>query len=653
MTLEYFFLFIAMLLLLLDTYLLSKIRSLKRSYSSNSSFYLFSIFAILTSISFISYLYSFLTDNFILKDVYAYSSTYLAVEFKIYASWASLGGSLILWTMILTLIILIYRFSNSFIIDVFKIRSYLFLNISLLFLSLATILSNPFGSYSFKPMDGLGLNPLLQSPWMASHPPIIFLGYSLTIFCLAVSLARIGLVNNLAMDIVNHSAKLAWLFLSIGIALGGIWAYEELGWGGYWSWDPVETASLLPWLALTAYFHSSFLSNLKKTITKELIMLIAALLVIFSTLVTRSGLLESIHAFGASTTTYPFIAMAVSFIFIFSYFKKKTGKIFLSFRTKSIDVLSIFGTLSIVSIFYIIAVCLIGLLIPIIHSVAFGEEISIDKYYYNTMCLPPTIIFVIALMCCNIAGNPNFKKCTVAILGTVIVSTLTGILGIPTDNFAANFGISTLLIALIIIAHSYSFDYIKKRRLIPFYLGRRVIHIAIIIILLGVLLSSTHETSDRIIVGTDSKTSVLGTELRISDYRFEGPTGRIFARGNFLPDHSSLYVHIITSLDDTSFSNDLYAGLYTVHGFVLKPYISRTLIKDVYIALDYSDSIYQGLLLSLTGNVPSEISEFPISIKIVPFVNLLWFGIALLSVGIIVSIINDIYTIKKTRYTRK
>jgi cytochrome c-type biogenesis protein CcmF len=653
MTLEYLLLFIAMLLLLLDTYSLSKIRSLKKSYSNNSSFYLFSIFAILTSISFISYLNSFLTDNFILKGVYAYSSTYLALEFKIYASWASLGGSLILWTMILTLIILIYRFSNPFIVDRFRIRSYISLNISLLFLSLATILSNPFSSYSFKPMDGLGLNPLLQSPWMAIHPPIIFLGYSLTIFCLAVSLVRINLVNNLAIDIVNHSAKLAWFFLSIGIALGGIWAYEELGWGGYWSWDPVETASLLPWLALTAYFHSSFLNNSKKAIVKELIILIAGLLVIFSTLITRSGLLESVHAFGASTTTYPFIAMALFFIFIFSYFKIKTGKIFLSFRTKSIDVLSIFGILSIVSIFYIIAVCLIGLLIPIFHSVAFGEAINIDKYYYNTMCFPPTIIFVMALMCCNIAGKPNFKKCVVVILGTMIVSVLTGILRIPTDNFVANFGISTLLIALIFIAYSYSFDYIKKRKLIPFYLGRRVIHIAIIMILLGVLLSSTLETNDRIIVGTDSKASVLGTELRIPDYRFEGPIGRIFARGNILPDHSSLYVNVITSIDNTSFSNDLYAGLYTVHGFVLKPSISRTLTKDVYIALDYRDSIYQGLLLSLTGNVPDEISEFPISIKIVPYVNLLWFGIALLSVGIVASIINDIYLIKKTRHARK
>ncbi|MCW4032424.1 MAG: cytochrome c biogenesis protein CcsA [Candidatus Bathyarchaeota archaeon] len=653
MTLEYLLLFIAMFLLLLDIYSLSKIKSLKKSYSNNSSFYLFSIFAILTSISFISYLHSFLTDNFILKDVYAYCSTYLAVEFKIYASWASLGGSLLLWTMILTLIILIYRFSNPFIIDRFKIRSYILLNISLVFLSLATILSNPFSSYSFKPIDGLGLNPLLQSPWMGIHPPIIFLGYSLTIFCLALSLARIDLANNLAVNIVNYSAKLAWLFLSIGIALGGIWAYEELGWGGYWSWDPVETASLLPWLALTAYFHSSFLSNSKKTIIKELIILIAALLVIFSTLITRSGLLESIHAFGASTTTYPFIAMAAFFIFVFSYFKIKTGKIIFSIKKKSTDAMSIFGILSVASIFYIVAVCLIGLLIPLFHSVAFGEAIIIDKYYYNTMCLPPTIIFVIAIMCCNIAGKTNFRKYVVVILSTMIIGILTAILRIPTDNPVANFGISTLLIALITIAYSYSFDYIKKRRLILFNWGRRAIHIAIIIILLGVLLSSTLETNDRIIVGTDSKTSVLGTELRISDYRFEGPTGRIYARGNILPDHSSLYVNIITSIDNTSFSNDLYAGLYTVHGFVLKPYISRTLTKDVYIALDYSDSIYQGLLLSLTGNVPGEILEFPISIKIVPYVNLLWFGITLLSAGIVASIINDIYLIKKTRHTRK
>ncbi len=639
-----------MLLLLFDTYSLVKIRSVKKSCSNNSSFYLFSIFTILTSISFISYLHSFLTDNFILTDVYSYSSTYLALEYKIYASWAGLGGSLILWTMILTLIILIYRISNPFIVDGFKIRCYILLNISLLFLSLATVLSNPFNSYIFKPMDGLGLNPLLQSPWMAIHPPIIFLGYSLTIFCLAVSLARIDLVNDSAMSVVNYSAKLAWFFLSVGIALGGIWAYEELGWGGYWSWDPVETASLLPWLALTAYFHASFLSKSKKTITKELIILIAVLLVIFSTLVTRSGLLESIHAFGASTTTYPFIAMATFFLFIFGYFKMKTGKVFLSFRTKSINALSIFGILTIASIFYIIAVCLIGLLIPIFHSVTFGETISIDKHYYNTMCFPPTIVFVMALMCCNIADNLNFKKYVIIILGTVIVSTLIGILGIPSDNPAANFGIATLLIALIIIACSYSFDVIKKRRMIPSYLGRRVIHIAILMILLGVLLSSTLETNDRILIETGGKASVLSTELGISNYRFEGPTGRIFARSNILPDHSSLYVNVITSIDDTTSSDYLYAGLYTVHGFVLEPYISRTLAKDVYIALDYSDSIYQGLLLSLTGNVPDEISEFPISIKIVPYVNLLWFGIALLSAGIIMSIINDIYVSKETRH---
>ncbi|MDX1702083.1 MAG: cytochrome c biogenesis protein CcsA, partial [Melioribacteraceae bacterium] len=275
---------IASLLLIIDIYMLSKSNLHTKSSDRYSKVFILSILGILSA--FLLYVSSFLRDDFSLKDVYAFSSTSLPVLYKLYASWASVGGSLMLWSTTLALIYLVYRQSQNKQSESSLSRVYTHLDVFLILLLSATILADPFAQLNFIALDGLGLNPLLQSPWMAVHPPIIFLGYVLPFFPLAIMFAYLSKSKDNYERSIIFFTRLSWLLFTLGIALGGAWAYEVLGWGGYWSWDPVETASLLPWLMLTAFFHTASLSNGNKTLIREFSILSASLLVIFATLVT-------------------------------------------------------------------------------------------------------------------------------------------------------------------------------------------------------------------------------------------------------------------------------------------------------------------------------------------------------------------------------
>ncbi len=272
--------------------------------------------AAFTSLAVAALVSALFAHDFSLAYVVNYSSRSLAGPYTISALWGGMEGSLLFWTLLLTL------FSTVAIRGVGSTRPVVvswagcvLAGISFFFLLLLVVPANPFVTMGEIPADGKGLNPLLQSPGMLIHPPLLytgFVGFSIP-FAWAMGALLSGQADSRWFASTRRWTLFAWSALSIGIVLGGAWAYTELGWGGYWAWDPVENASFMPWLTATAYLHSVVIQEKRQMLKVWNVALILAtyVLAVFGTFLTRSGILSSIHTFTEGDTGIwflPFLA---------------------------------------------------------------------------------------------------------------------------------------------------------------------------------------------------------------------------------------------------------------------------------------------------------------------------------------------------------
>ncbi len=252
-----------------------------------------------------SLLYLLGTDRFEVRYVAENSRVGMPFIYKMSALWGGMAGSLMLWTVILVIYSAIAAAQNRqrhpalmpYVHAVCMVTA-------AFFISLQLFAANPFEVLPFIPADGRGMNPLLQNPAMAIHPPNLYLGYvGFTIpFAFAIAALATGRLNTKWLHSTRRWTLLAWFFLSVGVTLGAQWAYVELGWGGYWGWDPVENASIMPWLLATAYLHSVMIEEKKQMLRVWNVVLIISTfaLCIFGTFLTRSGIVSSVHAFTTS-----------------------------------------------------------------------------------------------------------------------------------------------------------------------------------------------------------------------------------------------------------------------------------------------------------------------------------------------------------------
>ena len=272
---------------------------------------------ILISSSFSILLYSFIISDFSLLIVTNNSHSLKPLIYKISGLWGNHEGSLMLWALILSFFTYLISRNKSQIS--FKLlSSILGVQTLILFSFLAFILftSNPFERLEIPPLDGKGLNPLLQDPGLAFHPPILYLGYvGLSVsFSFAVAALITGEINQIWARQIRPWITIAWSALTLGIALGSWWAYYELGWGGWWFWDPVENASFMPWLIATALLHSVRLLETRLILVSWTVLL-AILGFSFSllgTFIVRSGLLTSVHAFATDPSRGIFILIILT-----------------------------------------------------------------------------------------------------------------------------------------------------------------------------------------------------------------------------------------------------------------------------------------------------------------------------------------------------
>ncbi len=249
--------------------------------------------------------YNLAISNFRVEYVASYTSRELPLFYKLSAFWGGQQGSLLLWAWLLALftmaVLLIYRRKN---LPTLPHVTAILMGILLFFNALLLFVAPPFELLPRVPVNGHGLNPLLQHPAMAAHPPLLYLGYVGMAVPLAFALGTLlsGRLDDSWVKNVRHWTLVPWFFLTMGIMLGARWAYVELGWGGYWAWDPVENASLMPWLTGTAFLHSIMIQE-KKGMLKIWNMVLIILtfeLCIFGTFITRSGIISSVHAFAQS-----------------------------------------------------------------------------------------------------------------------------------------------------------------------------------------------------------------------------------------------------------------------------------------------------------------------------------------------------------------
>jgi len=257
--------------------------------------------------------FAFLRSDFQFATVASHSSTTTPTFYKAAAAWSSQEGSLMLWVWLLSLwSSLVLFLTRRSLRRVAPYATAVLLGFAAFFAALLIFLETPFGLNAVVPAEGNGLNPLLRHPSMMIHPPMLYSGY--TLFAIPFAFAVGALITRQvgAADWIRATRRFAlaaWFFLGIGILLGARWSYAELGWGGYWAWDPVENASLLPWLTGTAFLHSIMIQEKRGMLKIWNVSLVLAtgILSILGTFLVRSGILDSIHAFGASTLGVPFV----------------------------------------------------------------------------------------------------------------------------------------------------------------------------------------------------------------------------------------------------------------------------------------------------------------------------------------------------------
>ena len=322
-----------------------------------------------------------------------YTDNLLPMFYAVTAFWAGQNGSFLFWYLCVAVMgwFMIYTPGYSRLDGRTKVYFWIiFFLVEIFFLFALTGPSNPFMKLDPVPADGRGLNPLLQNPGMIFHPPLLFLGYAgYTIPCCLALASRLSGNGREWLDLSRNWNIVAWIFLTSGIILGAWWSYMELGWGGYWAWDPVENASLIPWLAGTAFIHTAIVGRTRGTLlrTNVFIISLTLLLCFFATFVVRSGMIESLHAFGGSRMGVPLLVFLTAGTLLTLYVCLVRRK---DDATTIDDFTSRPGMLFLTSWFFLClaGIVFLGVLWPVISSIWSENPVGLDAGFYNRVCLP-------------------------------------------------------------------------------------------------------------------------------------------------------------------------------------------------------------------------------------------------------------------------
>ena len=409
--------FIALLLALMSSALLAVVPwfgiAKKNPYLMGFSWHFSYLFGIFATISLVCLAYSFAIDDFSVDYVAAHSNSQLPTFFKIAATWGGHEGSMLFWLFSLSIWVVAFAYFSRNIDPILAARSLSVLGlICLAFCLFIIFLSNPFTRLFPLPPEGRDLNPMLQDVGLIFHPPLLYLGYVGFAVSFAVSVAGLisGYFDAAIMRWMRNWVLISWMFLTLGIMLGSWWAYYELGWGGWWFWDPVENASLMPWLLGLALLHSLSASEQRGIFYYWTILfsLLAFAFSLLGTFIVRSGVLTSVHAFAVDSERGTmllllFFLLTVSSLILFAL------KVNLPQYAIRFTVFSEESALLLVNVLLAIATVsvFLGTFYPMLYTVMGWGSISVGAPYFNSIFLP---LFILLLLAMGLMLNTKWKK---------------------------------------------------------------------------------------------------------------------------------------------------------------------------------------------------------------------------------------------------
>jgi cytochrome c-type biogenesis protein CcmF len=478
----------------------------------------------------------FLTRDFSVEYVAMYSDRRLPLSYTVAAFWAGQDGSLLLWAWLLAAAaVLVVRQHRTRSRELLPVVAFVLAAVLVVFTGLVATLSNPFTRLPFTPEDGAGLNAMLQNWGQLYHPPALFLGYiGFTVpFAFSIAALVTGRLGTGWIRAVRGWMVGSWLFLALGILLGARWAYTELGWGGYWAWDPVENVSLLPWLTATAYLHSAALQERRGTLrVSNLVLAITTfVLTLFGTFLVRSGVASSVHAFAESSAGIYLLAAIVATVVASAALIAWRLPLLRSPRTDgglSRERLVVLTNALLLA--YTLAIFW-GTLFPVLASTVQGRDLTVGAVFYDRLTMPFTIVLLALTGLCPIVAwrRASTRGLRRRLVLPAVAGLVAGVVVLVADGLRhpvtvtvlslAAFAATTLLLELHRGVHAHGHTRLRDHlvalgRLFvrsPRRYGGLVVHLGVVLLVVGIALDVTYRSDER-------HTLTVGEAVTVADY---------------------------------------------------------------------------------------------------------------------------------------
>lgn len=594
----------------------------------------------LTTIASSALIYLLVTDDFRYQYVAQYTSTDTSLLYKVAAFWGGNAGSLLFWLWILTIYTALvtwskHKDSHQYLPWV----STVMLTISLFFVFLVNFVAQPFALANEVVTEGSGLNPLLQNPGMAVHPVMLYLGYiGFTIpFAYGIAALILKKADATWLKVTRRWTLVTWLFLSMGIIYGAQWAYVELGWGGYWTWDPVENASFLPWLTGTAFLHSAMIQEKKGKLKGWNISLIVLtfMLVIFGTFLTRSGLLWSVHAFangpiGAYFLGLIGVVLIVSLSLIWSRWSLLKADQVQYEAVVSKENSFLINNLLLVGIMF---TTFFGTIYPIISETLTGTKVMVGAPYFNRVNVPIFIALILLMGICPLIAWKKSSLRTVRknLFLPLIVALLTAFvlfaMGVSEWRVFLSLTVAAFVLATIFLEFALAVQarvkstgenpflslymlFVKNRR----RYGGYIVHFAIIMIVIGLTGAGFYSL--------DLQSSIApGETMRAGNYTLQYRNIDEVTT----PARNTVYAEFLVSKGDKLLGAVRPKKVFYTNG--------NQPSTDVSVVSSFTDDLY----VVLNGWIEDS-EKAVIQVKVFPLISWAWFGGYVLIFGSLISL---------------
>jgi len=594
--------------------------------NKKSKFITISVVGLLISslLSFFLLMYLHVISDFSVLNVFQNSHTTKPLLYKVTGTWGNHEGSMLLWILVLTIfnyfIFKLYNEKNSIFISK-TLETQAFITIGFVLFTVFT--SNPFEIISPVQTDGLGFNPILQDPALAIHPPLLYIGYVGFSAAFSISVATLTLENNEKISWSSYMKPFvvaAWTFLTIGIAFGAVWAYYELGWGGWWFWDPVENASLMPWLLGTALLHSLITVEKKKSLQSWVLLLsiLAFLLSVLGTFLVRSGILTSVHTFALDPSRGIYILVFTAILGSYSLIlfglksKKYFNNNYFSFFSKE-------GSILINNILMVV-VCssvFLGTIYPLLVEAFTNNKISVGEPYYNSTVVP---IMIPAILIMGIGpilswGKGDILKTSKKILPSILLTVIITLLIFLFYQSYSLIGVVGIVLAFWIISNNIIILFQKRSNHSK---GMTVAHLGIGLLILGITGSSVWQEEKIIQMKVNNEAKIKEYNIVFKEIsEIKGPNYFALQGNFFVYDRNK---NIIANLQP---ENRFYP---VTNGFTTEVSIHTNLLRDLYIVLG-EGNLNDGWIVRIYYN---------------PLVIWIWIGALTIFLGGLISMNNNL-----------